>query len=126
MKVQENSSGSNKFSATPSRSLLDGLVGAGVTKAMMGIAVAGYANTVGASLEETSLPGTCFLEHEWDVDGDRTFVLKVMVLGEYLSCCTSLSLMRTSVDGAHGCNGGRSTLRFMTPHDRSVGSGNLV
>ncbi|CAM9352490.1 unnamed protein product [Scytosiphon promiscuus] len=56
--------------------LRDGLVAAGVGDAMMGIADAGYANTVGAALEDTSLAGTCFLEHEWDVDGDRTFVLK--------------------------------------------------
>lgn len=59
------------------QSLLDGLIGAGVKEPMMGIAAAGYANTVGAALEDTSLPGTCFLEHEWDIDGDRTFVLKV-------------------------------------------------
>lgn len=58
-------------------SLREGLVAAGVGDAMMGIADAGYANTVGAALEDTSLAGTCFLEHEWDVDGDRTFVLKV-------------------------------------------------
>lgn len=43
----------------------------------MGIADAGYANTVGAALEDTSLMGTCYLEHEWDIDGDLTFVLKV-------------------------------------------------
>lgn len=61
-------------------SLRDGLLGAGVGEAMMGIADAGYANTVGAALEDTSLAGTCFLEHEWDVDGDRTFVLKVSQL----------------------------------------------
>lgn len=36
-----------------------------------------YANTVGAALEDTNLAGTCYVEHEWDVDGDRTFVLKV-------------------------------------------------
>lgn len=60
-----------------SLSLRDGLLGAGVGGAMMGVADAGYANTVGAALEDTSLMGTCFLEHEWDVDGDRTFVLKV-------------------------------------------------
>lgn len=60
-----------------SLSLRDGLLGAGVGEAMMGVADAGYANTVGAALEDTSLMGTCFLEHEWDVDGDRTFVLKV-------------------------------------------------
>lgn len=60
----------------PSLSLRDGLLAAGVGEAMMGIADAGYANTVGAALEDTSLMGTCFLEHEWDVDGDRTFVLK--------------------------------------------------
>lgn len=63
--------------------LRDGLVAAGVGDAMMGIADAGYANTVGAALEDTSLAGTCFLEHEWDVDGDRTFVLKVCMA--YLS-----------------------------------------
>lgn len=60
-----------------SLSLRDGLLGAGVGEAMMGVADAGYANTVGAALEDTSLMGTCLLEHEWDVDGDRTFVLKV-------------------------------------------------
>lgn len=60
-----------------SLSLRDGLLGAGVGEVMMGIADAGYANTVGAALEDTSLVGTCFIEHEWDVDGDRTFVLKV-------------------------------------------------
>lgn len=60
-----------------SLSLRDGLLGAGVGKEMMGIADAGYANTVGAALDDTSLMGTCFLEHEWDIDGDRTFVLKV-------------------------------------------------
>ncbi|CAM9469712.1 unnamed protein product [Pylaiella littoralis] len=59
-----------------SLSLRDGLLGAGVGDTMMGIADAGYANTVGAALGDTSLMGTCFLEHEWDVDGDRTFVLK--------------------------------------------------
>lgn len=60
-----------------SLSLRDGLLGAGVGETMMGVADAGYANTVGAALEDTSLMGTCYLEHEWDVDGDLTFVLKV-------------------------------------------------
>lgn len=67
----------NSSSAPPPESLFDGLVGAGVKETMMGVAVAGYANTVGAKLEDTSLRGTCFLESEWDADGDRTFVLKV-------------------------------------------------
>ncbi|CAM9146604.1 unnamed protein product [Ectocarpus sp. 12 AP-2014] len=57
-------------------SLRDGLEAAGVGKSMMGIADAGYANTVGAALEDTNLAGTCYVEHEWDVDGDRTFVLQ--------------------------------------------------
>ncbi|CAM9221628.1 unnamed protein product [Ectocarpus sp. 4 AP-2014] len=57
-------------------SLRDGLEAAGVGKSMMGVADAGYANTVGAALEDTSLAGTCYVEHEWDVDGDRTFVLQ--------------------------------------------------
>ncbi|CAM9102885.1 unnamed protein product [Ectocarpus fasciculatus] len=57
-------------------SLRDGLKAAGVGKSMMGVADAGYANTVGAALEDTNLAGTCYIEHEWDVDGDRTFVLK--------------------------------------------------
>ncbi|CAM9164930.1 unnamed protein product, partial [Ascophyllum nodosum] len=73
MKHRANSRGSK----TPApQSLRDGLKGAGVTDAMMGVADAGYANTVGAALEELGLLGTCFLEHKWDVDGDRTFVLK--------------------------------------------------
>ena len=75
MKHRANSRGSK----TPApQSLRDGLKGAGVTDAMMGVADAGYANTVGAALEELGLLGTCFLEHKWDVDGDRTFVLKVL------------------------------------------------
>lgn len=45
---------------------------------MLGIARAGYANTVGAALEDTGLGGVCYCESEWDADGDRTFVLKVM------------------------------------------------
>ena len=61
-----------------SQSLHDGLKGAGVTDTMMGVADAGYANTVGAALEDVGLLGTCFLEHKWEVDGDRTFVLKVL------------------------------------------------
>lgn len=60
-----------------SLSLRDGLLGAGVGEVMMGVADAGYGNTVGAAMEDTSLMGTCFIENEWDVDGDRTFVLKV-------------------------------------------------
>ena len=47
----------------------------------MGVAIAGYANTVGAALEDTGLRGTCFLHHKWEVDGDRTFVLKVTMDG---------------------------------------------
>lgn len=80
MRLEGDSSNS---SAPPPQSLYDGLVGAGVTETMMGVAVAGYANTVGASLEDTSLSGTCFLESEWDVDGDRTFVLKVVLRGGF-------------------------------------------
>eukprot|EP00752_Nemacystus_decipiens_P010662 g9494.t1 len=74
--VVESTSDLVKARRPISVSLRDGLLGAGVGEAMMGIADAGYANTVGAALEDTSLMGTCFLEHEWDVDGDRTFVLK--------------------------------------------------
>ena len=75
MKHGANSRGSK---APASQSLRDGLEGAGVTDAMMGVADAGYANTVGAALEDVGLLGTCFLEYKWDVDGDRTFVLKVL------------------------------------------------
>lgn len=50
---------------------------AGVNEPMLGIARAGYANTVGAALEDTGLGGVCFCESVWDADGDRTFVLKV-------------------------------------------------
>ncbi|CAM9175386.1 unnamed protein product [Sphacelaria rigidula] len=59
-----------------SRSFLDGLLEAGVKEPMLGIARAGYANTVGAALEDTGLGGVCYCESEWDVDGDRTFIVK--------------------------------------------------
>lgn len=57
----------------------------------MGVAVAGYANTVGAKLEDTSLRGTCFLESEWDADGDRTFVLKVGLDFDEIDACVEWS-----------------------------------
>ncbi|CAM9742404.1 unnamed protein product [Discosporangium mesarthrocarpum] len=59
-----------------SLSVMDGLVAAGVGEAMMGVAEAGYANTVGASLEDTSLEGVSYLESEWDADGDGTYLLE--------------------------------------------------
>ena len=77
MTLETGPSGSKRSSESPPLSLRDGLVAAGVGNAMMGVAVAGYANTVGAALEDTGLRGTCFLQCKWDVDGDRTFVLKV-------------------------------------------------
>ncbi|CAM9185090.1 unnamed protein product, partial [Laminaria digitata] len=76
MKLESVASGKKQLVEPPPLSLRDGLIGAGVGEAMMGVAVAGYANTVGAALEETGLRGTCFLHRKWDVDGDRTFVLK--------------------------------------------------
>lgn len=81
-KLGSGASGKKQSVEPPPLSLRDGLIGAGVGEAMMGVAVAGYANTVGAALEETGLRGTCFLNHKWDVDGDRTFVLKVT-----MGCC---------------------------------------
>lgn len=77
MELETRPSVTKRSPESPSLSLRDGLVGAGVGEAMMGVAIAGYANTVGAALEDTGLRGACFLHHKWDVDGDRTFVLKV-------------------------------------------------
>lgn len=81
MALETSSSSTKRSPECPPLSLRDGLVGAGVGEAMMGVAIAGYANTVGAALEDTGLRGTCFLHHKWEVDGDRTFVLKVTMDG---------------------------------------------
>lgn len=58
-------------------SMKEGLSAAGVDEPMLALAEAGYANTMGAALDDINLRGVCCYVREWDVDGDRTFVLQV-------------------------------------------------
>ncbi|CAM9918818.1 unnamed protein product [Choristocarpus tenellus] len=76
-------------------SLFEGLATARVGKAMMGVAEAGYANTVGAALTDTGLEGISYLESTWDADGDGTFLLKV--------CGMSFDISSSPTQSPHSC-----------------------